>query len=118
MTDTSDTPAWVRNAKAAPFIPVSGQYFLNFDDWVNSAASRLTEHCEYLNTEHGGEGYRGAHFTALCFDQRGRHCRTGRDFMRARSDDTFPIWWVWPDQLLDLLVTHECGQIIPEKEGA
>lgn len=81
------------------FIPVEGQYFSSFSDWVNSATSRLTAHRDYNNTEHGDAGWRGRHFTALCFDQKGRRCTQGEHFMLARDDDSFPVWYVWPDQI-------------------
>jgi hypothetical protein len=87
-----------------PFIPVDGQSFDCFQRWVNHASSWLTAHPQYNNTEHGKTtGWRGSHFTALCFDQKGRRCRTGGDFQRADEEGAFPIWWVWPDQIAELI---------------
>ena len=89
-----------------PFIAVEGQSFISHQDWVRRAQYRLTAHPEYLNTEHDGpaKGWRGAHFTALCFDQQGRRVRNGGDFQRAEDEDAFPIWWVWPDQIAELIM--------------
>ena len=83
--------------------PFEDQMFVSFDQWVGRATSWLTSHAEYHNTEHGRNGWRGHHFTALCFDSFGRRCRQGADFQRARDDGAFPVWWVWPDQIVDLV---------------
>lgn len=88
------------------YIAVPNQRFDTFDDWVNRAPYALTMHFDYNDTEHGKtKGWRGHHFKALCFDQLGRRCRQGSDFMRARDEGTFPIWYVWPDQIAELLMT-------------
>lgn len=81
---------------------VSDQRFDTFDQWVSRAFRWLTSHPEYNNTEHGGDGWRGRHFTAICFDQFGRRCHNGGDFMRARDEGAFPVFYLWPDQLLAL----------------
>jgi hypothetical protein len=93
-------------ADAKPFVAVELQYFRDYHQWVCKASSWLTQHDEYRNTEHDGpaKGWRGHHFTAMCFDQKGRRCRNGADMARARDDDAFPVWWVWPDQIADLLM--------------
>ena len=91
-----------------PFIAVEGQSFGTFDDWVNNATRQLTAHPEYNETSLGdGKGWRGYHFTALCFDQKGKLLRNGGHFMRARDEGTFPVWWVWPDQIPTLLMREE-----------
>ena len=95
MTDTG----------GAAFIPVPGQSFQSEQDWINKASRRLTCHPEYRNTEHGDKkGWRGSHFTALCFDQKGRRMRQGSDFARATAESAYPVWWVWPDQIVPLLL--------------
>jgi hypothetical protein len=89
------------------FIPVPGQCFHSHQEWVNKARSWLTDrggHPEYNNTEHGCSGWRGRHFTAMCFDQKGRRCRIGSDFMLAQTENAYPIWWIWPDQIVPLLM--------------
>lgn len=84
--------------------PFGDQRFDTFDEWVNRARSWLTCHADYNNTEHGDlKGWRGHHFTALCFDSLGRRVRCGADFMRARDEDAFPVWWIWPDQIVPLI---------------
>lgn len=88
-----------------PFVAVDGQRFTSHQEWVNKASSWLTRHPLYCNTEHGEtKGWRGAHFTALCFDQKGRRVRNGSDFQRAHNEGAFPVWWVWPDQIAGLLM--------------
>lgn len=88
------------------FVAVNGQSFASHQDWVNRATRKLTSHPEYHNTEHDGpkNGWRGEHFVAMCFDQKGRRCRNGGDFQRAESDGLYPIWWVWPDQIAELII--------------
>lgn len=89
------------------FIPIPGQSFSCQQDWINRANRRLTAHPEYCNTAHPvgkrDKGWRGDHFTALCFDQKGIRMRRGADFQRAEDEGTYPVWWVWPDQIFDLL---------------
>lgn len=53
--------------------------FSSFSDWVNKAQSRI-----------GGTG-------ALCFDAKGRRCRMGADFHRARDEEAFPVvYYIFP----------------------
>ena len=87
-----------------PFIPVKGQSFSCQQDWINRASRVLTSHPEYRNTAHAKvKGWRGYDFVTMCFDQLGRQCRNGGDFQRAEDDNTYPIWWVWPDQIEPLI---------------
>lgn len=87
------------------------QTFDDFEQWVRHASSWLTQHRQYCNTEHGEEtGWRGHHFTAICFDTQGRLCRQGSDFMRARDEHTFPVMWLWPNQI-PFLVHPDDGAI-------
>lgn len=91
---------------SGPFVAVEGQSFSNHQQWVNRASAWLTAHPEYNNTEHNGpsKGWRGTHFTALCFDQKGRRCLNGGDMRRAEEEGAFPVWWVWPDQIAALIM--------------
>jgi len=83
--------------------PFPDQAFRSFPEWTNKASSWLTSHPDFNNTEHGDKkGWRGHHFTALCFDSFGRRCRMGADFMRADAEGAFPIWWVFPDQIAEM----------------
>lgn len=52
--------------------------FHNFAFWCNKAPS--------LFRENGVTGN-----DVICLDQKGRICQIGRQFMRARDEDTFPI---------------------------
>lgn len=89
-------------AKIMP--PFADQTFDSFQQWVNQAIFCLTCHHEYNNTEHGEtKGWRGYHFTALCFDSFGRRCRKGSDFQRAHDEGAFPVWWIWPDQIVEAI---------------
>lgn len=91
--------------------PFKDQQFTSHQEWVNKATSWLTRHPLYCNTEHGEtKGWRGKHFTAMCFDSFGRRCRNGADFSRAKEELAFPIWWVWPDQIVDLVVMAKLSQ--------
>jgi hypothetical protein len=100
MTET------VARADTLPFVAVRGQCFLTHGQWVEQASRVLTAHPKYHDTEHHGpaKGWRGPHFTALCFDQKGRRCRNGGDMRRADEEGAFPVWWVWPDQIAGLLM--------------
>lgn len=84
-------------------LALEAQYFETFDQWVNFAAGWLTAHPEYRDTEHRKRGdpfgWQGHHFKAICFDAKGRLCRSGADFIRARDDGAFPVRWIWPDQV-------------------
>lgn len=81
-------------------IPIEGQSFSSFDHWVNNATRALTAHPDYFDAEHKKvKGFVKPHFKALCYDQKGRQCKIGGDFMRAKDEDAFPVWWVWPDQI-------------------
>ena len=98
-----------------PFVPVRGQSFSSEQDWVNRASRVLTCHPEYRNTEHGGppKGWRGPHFTALCFDQKGRRMRCGADFRRATEESAYPVWWIWPDQVVPALMEYAAALPTP-----
>lgn len=76
------------------------QQFSTFIEWVNKASSWLTRHPDF-----NSQGFR-----AICFDTKGRLCRCGRDFMRARDEDAFPVRWLWPDQVPELAASenHNC----------
>ena len=93
------------------FVPIPGQSFSCEQDWINRATRMLTGHPQYNNTEHGEKkGWRGHHFTAMCFDQLGRRVRQGGDFKRATEENAYPVWWIWPDQIADaLLSAREAG---------
>lgn len=87
-------------------VPVEGQCFTSEQDWINRASRALTCHADYNNTEHGdAKGWRGPHFTALCFDRAGNRIRNGADFKRATHENTYPVWWIWPDQIVPALAS-------------
>ncbi len=50
--------------------------FSSYSQWVNKAASWF-------------RGFKPGE--CICIDKVGRICRTGKQFMRARDQDTFPI---------------------------
>jgi hypothetical protein len=90
-----------------PAFPYSDrQRFDTFGEWVNRASSWLTAHPRHHNSEHNTDGWNGHHFTAICFDTKGRVCRNGGDFMRARDEDCFPVRFIWPDQFEPVVFAH------------
>ena len=110
------TPGLIERLEAVgaePFVAVEGQFFSSEQDWINRATRVLTCHPAYNNTEHGeATGWRGPHFTAMCFDQAGNRLRNGGDFKRATTAGTYPVWWIWPDQIPAILkarATQEQG---------
>lgn len=80
---------------------LKAQKFSSFDDWVNTAQRKLA-------VNHRDEKFRQSYKTppederAICFDTKGRRCFIGRDFMRARDEQTFPVHFIWPDQMISL----------------
>lgn len=64
----------------------SNQRFDTFQEWVNFAPRWIGQRDEY----------------ALCFDAKGRQCKIGGDFMRARDENVFPVYWIWPSQMPNL----------------
>ena len=92
--------------------PFPDQVFESVDEWIALAYRRLRAHPNYNNTEHGElKGYRGEHFAAMCFDAAGRRCQRGADFHRARDENAFPVWWVWPDQIPELVRRAEMATV-------
>ena len=80
-------PVFVKQLGARPFDSIPNGYsstwpslvasgsFSSFERWVNKAASHI-----------GGRD-------VVCLDAAGRTCAIGRDFMRARDENTFPVRW-------------------------
>lgn len=75
------------------------QSFRNFQEWVCKASSWLTRHPKFNDSRRSGYG---PHFTAICFDTKGRQCTCGRDMQRAHDEGAFPVRWIWPDQVAEL----------------
>ena len=69
------------------------QKFESFEDWRRKATRYLTAH----------PLYDGKDFRAICYDTKGRRCFCGADFQRARDENAFPVRWVWPDQVAELM---------------
>lgn len=61
-----------------PLRPAWEGQFDSFSNWVAYATSRL-----------------GGRPNAVCFDAKGRRCLIGKDFMRARDEDAFPVRFFW-----------------------
>lgn len=55
-------------------------HFDSYQQWVNKGASWLAS-----------PQYRGA----MCIDAKGRRVAMGADFMRARDENTFPVYFFW-----------------------
>lgn len=67
--------------------------FHTFDKWVSGAERHLT----------GVVDSNGRPLSAMCVDSLGRRCCNGRDFMRARDEGTFPVWFFWDCETEDAL---------------
>ena len=52
--------------------------FSDFENWCDTAKKKFE-----------GAGLRGRN--VICIDTRGRVCHSGREFMRARDDRSFPV---------------------------
>ena len=74
--------------------PFPDQVFESFRDWAASGFVRD----QFASACFDGTGRR-----CLCFDAMGRQCLCGDDMSRARDENTFPVWWVWPDQIPELV---------------
>lgn len=93
------------------------QQFDTHIQWVNKATSWLTRHPLYNNTEHSkSKPWRGRHFSAICFDTKGRICSNGGDMRRADEENCFPVKWVWPDQVEPCLEMIHTKAFSPEVE--
>jgi len=68
------------------------QTFTSEQQWINKGRSWLTR--------------RGPKVKAICFDAIGRQVTCGGDFMRATKENTFPVRWIWPDQVAELAAKH------------
>jgi hypothetical protein len=60
--------------------------FQTFADWVNRATVALRDRAPTCPTT-------GAPLPALCVDAHGRRCHIGADFMRARDENAFPVYF-------------------------
>lgn len=69
------------------------QQFDNFDQWVAQASLWLTRS--------------GSTERAICFDMKGRICNSGHGFMRARDESAFPVRWLWPSQVPQIVTAAE-----------
>lgn len=72
---------WQNPTALVGFQPIWAGQFDTFSDWVNHASRALT----------GEVDSNGAKLAAFCVDALGRRCHNGRDFMRARDEDAFPV---------------------------
>ncbi|NII59803.1 hypothetical protein [Sphingomonas aerolata] len=77
--------SWPRPATPCDLVPLWKGEFVSFDDWVNFASTRLC----------GTSTLSGVEVSAICVDALGRRCVTGREFMRARDEDAFPVRYFW-----------------------
>lgn len=66
-------------------VPVIAGQFNTFERWVNKASS-------YLSPRRGNMG---EPVSPICVDMLGRRCNVGADFMRARDEGTFPVFFFW-----------------------
>ena len=84
------------------------QRFDDFTQWANKASSWLTRHPEYREGD-------AMPFRAICFDAKGRLCQHGGDFKRAHEEGTFPVYWLWPDQIGALVMKPDLSKLSKEE---
>lgn len=72
---------WQKPTPLEGWTPKWAGQFDTFQDWVSHASRALTGEVD-------SNGYRLAGF---CVDAKGRRCHNGRDFMRARDEEAFPV---------------------------
>lgn len=70
------------------------QRFDSYEQWTAKASSWLTRHPDFDAKS----------FRAYCFDAKGRRCWIGADFQRARDEGAFPVRWLWPDQIGEIVL--------------
>lgn len=92
------------------------QKFSSFDDWVDTATRKLAWQARDKNLRvkiiTPPEQER-----AICYDTKGRRCFIGRDFHTARDEGTFPVHYIWPDQIIALaLLTPLIASVITVSE--
>ena len=85
MSNIDPPTSWPRAATPCDLKPKWAGEFVSFGDWVNFASKRLT----------GCVGSVGQEVTPICVDNLGRRCHVGKDFMRARDEDAFPVRYFW-----------------------
>lgn len=81
---------WQNPTPLMGFIPIWAGQFDTFEDWVNHATRALT----------GFKGSVGEELRPFCVDAKGRRCHVGKDFMRARDEDAFPIRYFFTGTVL------------------
>jgi hypothetical protein len=77
------------------------QRFDNFAQWFDEGPSWL--------------GRRGSAETAVCLDARNRLCVANADFIRARDQKTFPVRWLWPEDVAALAAAQASECCVPRR---
>lgn len=89
---SADRPRpWHNPTPLVGFEPDWAGQFDTFNDWVNHATRALS----------GVRGSVGEELKAFCVDAKGRRCNVGKDFMRARDEEAFPIRYFWDGKPLE-----------------
>lgn len=76
---------WQNPTPLVGFVPDWSGQFDTFNDWVDHATRALT----------GETGSVGQPLAAICVDVWRRRCNCGKDFMRARHENAFPVRYFW-----------------------
>ena len=74
-------------------VPKFAGEFTSYQQWVNKGASWLKS---------------PEHRRAMCIDALGRRVAIGADFMRARDEDSFPVYFFWECELTS---AHETAEL-------
>lgn len=90
---------WYDPTPLEGFMPNWAGQFDTFQDWVNHASRALT----------GETGSVGEELRAYCVDAKGRRCHNGKDFMRARDEDAFPVRYFFTSTLATLSPAENPG---------
>lgn len=74
---------------------LQNQQFDSFEEWVSNRHWLMKPHPrkpnELVEPEDGDR--------AIMFDARGRRVAGGRDMVLARKEGTFPVRWLWPEEI-------------------
>lgn len=73
---------------------IENQQFDTYEEWVSYRNEWL-----FVTNRAGELVEPDDRERAICFDSLGRRMSTGRDFVLADKAKTFPVRWLWPDQV-------------------
>lgn len=90
--------------------PFPEQVFTSINEWYTHVDLNDAE-CIRLGKELCSDFYR----SSFVFDTKGRRCLSYKDFQRARDENAFPVWWVWLNQIPELV--RRIAELEAKQEG-